>query len=94
MSTDDILEIKVSIRGIHERLDGISERLTSLAAVAPLHADAVRQHDDAINGDQTGLRPRVLRLEGAIGLMTWGLRAVWGVLVSLALLFASRILGE
>jgi hypothetical protein len=87
MNNNDTREIKESLVRIHGRLDKISELVAATNARCPLHVEAVRAHDEILNADVTGLRPRVLSIEKSVGLMIWGVRAIWGVLVSLSLLF-------
>lgn len=93
MSDDDLREIKDSLHRIHGRIDTLAEHVAATNARCPLHIAAVAKHEEAINGEGTGLRPRVLQLEGTISLMTWGLRAAWGVLVSLGLMLAALAFG-
>lgn len=93
MSNEDIQEIKASIRGVHERLNGISQQLSATSAVLSLHVETLQRHDSDLNGD-AGLKVRVVKAEGAVGAIVWGCRALWGVLVSLALLVASKFIGE
>jgi hypothetical protein len=93
VTDEDIREIKESLRGVHGRLDGISTDVAALAAREPLHIEVIAKHDDAINSETTGLRPRLLRLESTVGLMTWGLRAAWGIIVSLGLMLAYLFFG-
>lgn len=88
MSDGDLREIKESLHRIHSRIDTLAENVAATNARCPLHVAAVAEHDEALNAEATGVRPRLLKLEVAVGLMTWGLRAAWGVLVSLALMVA------
>ena len=93
MSEDDVQEIKSSIRGLHGQLNQIANQLSATVAVLSVHVDTLKRHDDTLNSD-SGLKIRTTKLEGTVGTIVWGIRALWGALVSLALLLAGKVIGN
>lgn len=92
MSEDDVQEIKSSIRGLHGQLNQIANQLSATVAVLSVHVDTLQKHDDDLNC-KDGIKTRTTRLEGTVGTIVWGVRALWGVLASLAAVLVSWLLG-